>query len=77
MFGFVPARNKATRWIVHLRTEVFSLGAQYIDDVFYVLEPNCARRSRTRDRGYLGYRCTGAYSKAGLVGIVYTATGYD
>jgi hypothetical protein len=27
--------------------------------------------------GYLGYRCTGAYSKAGLVGIDYTATGYD
>lgn len=50
LLGFVPIRNKAARWIVHLRTEVFSLGAQYIDDVFYVLDPNCARRSRTRDR---------------------------
>ena len=62
---------------MHLRTEVFSLGAQYIDDVFYVLDPNCARRSRTLHAGYLGYWCTGPYSKAGLVGIDHTPTGYD
>ncbi|EHJ96586.1 hypothetical protein AT5A_20406 [Agrobacterium tumefaciens 5A] len=51
LFGFVPARNKATRWIVHLRTEVFSLGAQYINDVFFVFDPECARRSRALHAG--------------------------
>ncbi|CAD0216832.1 hypothetical protein QOV31_004738 (plasmid) [Agrobacterium fabrum] len=44
---------------------------------FFVLDPECARRSRTLHAGYLGYWCTGPYSKAGLVGIDHTPTGYD
>lgn len=44
---------------------------------FFVFDPECARRSRTLHAGYLGFRCAGPYSKAGLVGIDYTATGYD
>lgn len=77
LFGFVPVGHQVGRWIVHLRSQVFSLGAQHIDDVFFCFDPECARRSATLHAGSLGHRCTGPYSNAGLVGIDYTATGCD
>lgn len=39
LFGFVPVGHQVGRWIVHLRTEVPSLGAQHITMYFFVFDP--------------------------------------
>lgn len=56
LFGFVPVGYQATRWMAHLRTEVFSLGAQHISDVFF-----CSRS---------GVRPAQPYSARGLPGVL-------
>lgn len=39
LFGFVPVGYQATRWMAHLRTEVFSLALNTSTMYFFVFDP--------------------------------------
>lgn len=74
LFGFVPVGYQATRWMAHLRTEVFSLALN--TSTMYFLFDRVRPAQPLYTRVTWGIGALAPTAKLGFVGIDHAPTGY-